>query len=442
MPPKTSTVTKAPTQLPKPTDPLVDLRASMDSQMIAVADFGAPVLTEDFEIMDHLQDKYPQWLEEHSFVRDMPEDQIILTCDYETRANLVCIVPKDTAATVRVNVFRYMDESPYEKVDVVYYAETGDPFSLLADSTVSVDIADSAGNETIWYPNTADTDSLPENVNSNGLVLDFSPISEKDVYQSSLEQGWTTPDEDFRTYHYWRSDYGYLLELYYEPDENYDGSAVIYTFSGFDEYDGEYYNGTHYGTWLYENGNLHLKVSDMMWNEFEDVFPILTDPDGNDVVRIFCNEEDDGLPLFGENMQYDHLKPYATDAISFYAYSLTMGWRLPEFEELINTEWTSQLGYALDLNDDGVPGDNAGEVVLYDVSESGAYTKNYSGSWSYADGMLHLLLVPTGNGQFIDDNFPILMLDGELMICLNEYGSGLPYFYSDTMADVPIAPMG
>ena len=97
----------------------------------------------------------------------------------------------------------------------------------------------------------------------------------------------------------------------------------------------------------------------------------------------------------------------------------------------------------MDLLDDGVPGDNAGEVIIYDVADSGAYTVSYTGSWSFEDGMLHLMLVPkNADGYFIDDSFPILMLDEQLWLGRNEYGNCLPYFYSDMMADILWQPKG
>ena len=98
------------------------------------------------------------------------------------------------------------------------------------------------------------------------------------------------------------------------------------------------------------------------------------------------------------------------------------------------------MSYAFDLAEDGVTGDNGGWATFYDVDWSGAYTVSYTGSWQYADGFLHLSLVPTGNGYLVDDSFPVLMLDGELWIGRNSDGVGLPHFYVDTTDDVLIQP--
>ena len=152
----------------------------------------------------------------------------------------------------------------------------------------------------------------------------------------------------------------------------------------------------------------------------------------------------DGAPMVG----YGYFRPVWDDCPDYstespYDYAISQGWRLPVLGELMNSNWLSWNGYALDLMDDSVPGDNGGWAILYDVDEIGAYTESYSGSWSYEDGMLHLSLVPiNGNGVFVDDSFPVLMLDGQLWIGRNSSGLGLPHFYSDTLADVLDQPKG
>ena len=152
----------------------------------------------------------------------------------------------------------------------------------------------------------------------------------------------------------------------------------------------------------------------------------------------------DGAPMVG----YGYFRPVWDDCPDYstespYDYAISQGWRLPVLGELMNSNWLSWNGYALDLMDDSVPGDNGGWATVYDVDEIGAYTESYSGSWSYEDGMLHLSLVPiNGNGVFVDDSFPVLMLDGQLWIGRNSSGLGLPHFYSDMLADVLDQPKG
>ena len=431
---------------PEQTDALTALRARMQEELIAVADFGFPELSESYEIMDYLQDQYPWWLEKNDFVRDMPEEQIILTCDYGTPANLVCIVPAVAGVTIQVNVGYILEEAPYEKWSIVYQSDKGEPILLLVsdadDMTVSVDIADGNGVESTWRPYKGGMEPFPGDARSDGLVLDFAPVYDGDAYEAALSRGWFVPDaEAFRTYHYWRSDYRYLLELNYEPGEMYDGMAWLYTYCGMSELVGEEFSANYQGYWYYHNGVLYLDLEDYVSNKLAIELSVLTNTEDASNVAIFCNEDSADMPHFRENMKYDVLKTRASDTMSFYDYALYEGWRLPELHELNNTGWQSYLGYFLELKDDAVPGDNQGDAALYDVSESGAFTLTYTGTWSYADGMLHLLLVPQGNGQFIDDSFPVLMLDGQLMICLNESGNGLPGFAADTMSDV-LTPSG
>lgn len=61
-----------------------------------------------------------------------------------------------------------------------------------------------------------------------------------------------------------------------------------------------------------------------------------------------------------------------------------------------------------------------------------------------AEGMKVTVDITEGNAQETTrypykgatELFPVLMLDGQRMICLNEYGNGLPNFTVETMADV------
>lgn len=125
-----------------------------------------------------------------------------------------------------------------------------------------------------------------------------------------------------------------------------------------------------------------------------------------------------------------------------YTYFISQGWRHPDLQELMDTGWISYLGYALDLSDDNVPTDNSGWATVYDVDEIGAYTKSHTGFWQYEDKLLHLTLVPVGNGYVVDDSFPVLMLDDHLWICRSSSGTGLPHFNSDIVSDVLMQPKG
>ena len=146
----------------------------------------------------------------------------------------------------------------------------------------------------------------------------------------------------------------------------------------------------------------------------------------------------DGAP----SVSYEYFRRVMGNTESTYDYALSEGWQVPELSQLMDTFWLSWNGYALELADDGVPNDNGGWAILYDVNENGAYIQSYTGSWSYADGMLYLSLVPLVNGYLVDDSFPVLMLDDQLRIGRNSSGIGLPHFYSDMLADVLDQPKG
>ena len=147
----------------------------------------------------------------------------------------------------------------------------------------------------------------------------------------------------------------------------------------------------------------------------------------------------DGAP----SVSYEYFRRIEGNEEDPYAYAASQGWRKPELSELVDTFWLSIGSYALELADNSVPGDNGGWAKIYDVDEIGAYTESYSGSWSYEDGLLHLSLVPAnGNGVFVDDSFPVLMLDGELRIGRTANGTGLPHFYADTLMDTLEQPKG
>ena len=81
-------------------DSLSLFREELPDVVMAVADFGFPELTEEFGIMEHLREEYPNWLTEHDFIMDIPEDRIIQIGDYSDWGELLCFVPKDPNAII------------------------------------------------------------------------------------------------------------------------------------------------------------------------------------------------------------------------------------------------------------------------------------------------------------------------------------------------------
>ena len=431
-----------PATTPESADALSAFRAEMQPPVAAVADFGLPDLSEGYDIMDYLLEEYPSWMAEHDFIRNMPQERIVYTCSYDYWAELLCIVPRDPEATILVEAIRYMDEEPYAELgtEEVYRSEDGDPILLWADTSdtnrITVTVTEKNGRSVSFSPF---WDYL-EDTEFRDLIMDFTPESEKSAYEKALEFGWIVPDDSFRRDHYWESYFGYDLELIYEPGQYYDGSVFL------SRYEEEMRVGEYYGNWSYWDGMLYLKMEHAEDSSLviEAEFPVLTDPYGEDSLIIFRAEDGTGLPYFYEDMESDDFVSVSLDSEDPYQYNLSQGWYVPELWELMDTEWLSQTCYyAMDLTDDSVPDDNGGWAVIYDEDFSGAYTTSYTGSWWYEDGMLHLSLVPEyGDGYFIDESFPVLMRDGELWIGRNDYGSGLPHFYSDQLADTLEQPMG
>ena len=431
------------TQLPEATDALSELRGDMKPPVMAVADLGFPKLSENFEIMDYLLDEFPKWMGEHDFIGKIPEERIIVTCGYDTWANLLCIVPKDPQSTVCVEVTQTMEAEPYSKSDVVYRSESGEPILLLAnvteDTSVQVTITDSEGKGISWVPYWETYSTIPEDDYYGHQVMYFSPESEKTMYERYLADGWVLPGEDFLTYHYLSSDSGYDLELYYSPEDNFAGFAHIYENDGYGEV-----TLTYSGKWALEDGNLRL---DMVHEEnssrvIQDVFSVLTDAYGAGFLCVFRTEEGTGLPQFADAMEYDELTP-SGDALYSYEYALYQGWQPPLIDELINSSWISSYNYMLHLTDDLVPGDQAGEAFIYELGEDREYIKSHAGSWQYEDGMIHLFLVPENdNGVFVNDSYPVLTMNEELWIGRSENGLVLPHFPLDLDRDVLIKSVG
>ena len=424
-------------------DALSALREQMLPPVVAVADFGCPSLSGEFEIMDYLLEEYPSWMAAHSFIREMPQQQIVRTCTYDVRAQLLCIVPKDPAAAVSVEVTRSVDEAPYSRTDVAYRSESGEPILLLAELSetvsISVTVIGSDGRGVSWIPDADIHTAIPADTYSGALVMDFSPESEKTPYRDSLDAGWTAPEEAFLTDHYFHSDYGYGLELLYTPAEDYAGTAAIYERS-----ESGTFEMTYSGHWQIAAGKLLLDMAADYDSSlhFRETFPILRHPDGGDTWRIFRTEEGAALPQFYEDMSADDVTDFHSGPLSPYDSAIFQGWQIPVLEDLMDSFRFSDSGYTLELTEDAVPGDNAGIASICDVSEDGAYIQSYSGTWDYTGGMLHLSLVPLhGDGYLVDDSFPVLVMDEALWIGRNADGTGLPHFYPEQLADIltPIA---
>ena len=201
----------APTESTEPADALSALRGDMLPPVMAVADLGFPALAEDFSIWDYLMEEYPRWLETNAFIRDIPQQRIIRACGDDAWAQLLCIVPKDPAASVSVEMVRYQETPPYTQKEVVYSSESGEPILLLAEISdvvdVSVIVTDSQGRGLSWMPYWEVYQVIPQDAYPGAMVMSFTPAPEKSLYTLRLEEGWIVPDDTFLTDHYFYSSY-------------------------------------------------------------------------------------------------------------------------------------------------------------------------------------------------------------------------------------------
>ena len=432
----------------QPADDLSSFRADMKPPVMAVADFGFPDLSEESDVMAYLLAEYSQWMEDHDFIGNISGDRIVRTCGYEDWGNLLCIVPRDPASTVTVNVMMYMDHEPYARETVAYHSESGEPILLLADisenSTVSVVVTDSEGRGVSWTPYWDNALPIPEDGYTGALVMDFTPNPEYSFTERRMDAGWYTPDPVSLDATVWESDEGYALEFYYDPGKMYDGSADIYSI----QEDGSY-EVIYYGNWVMNGTNLELNLSSVSdeADTIQDSFPMLMEPEYGTWIWVSEGAGGKRLPFHWAEEGGTELKKLgATAEGSAYDACAAEGWYKPELYQLMDTFWLSDCGYALELTDNYVPNDYEGNAALYDVGSIGEYTESYTGSWKYEYGYIHLSLVPLhGDGWLVDDTFPVLMdPSGEerLFIGRNENGTGLPHFPSDLQGDKLEQPKG
>ena len=434
-----------PTAQEAPSDSLGELRSQMKPPIIAVADFGFPELSEDYDVMDYLLEEFPLWVNKNDFVLSIPEERVIKTCGYDVWGQLFCIVPWDPASTVRV-IISMPDSEGYYEENVLFHSKDGDPFLLLAntldDVFISVTVTDSEGRGITWYPSWDDYDVVPEDAYTGHLIMDIS--QKYTVYNHYVDAGWYTPEAAELGSTLWETDDGYALEFYYDPGQQYDGVANIYCLDETGNYEPIYY-----GNWVLAGRFLELDMVHMSDDDlsFQGDFPVLLYPEGGTWIWIGENKDGVDLPFFIDVYEGRELKKNgAAIEGSVYDACIAERWYKPERYELMDGFWLSDYGYALELLDNDVPDDNEGWARLYDVGSEGEYIESYTGSWIYEYGYIHLTLVPVnGDGYFVDDTFPVLMDpygEGGLFIGRNENGIGLPYFPSDLQGDKLDMPMG
>ena len=309
--PTAPTAATAPMMPPAPVqtdDSLSALRTDMKPPIMAVADFGFPELSAEFDEMDYLLDEYPNWMKKMDFISQIPQERIIRACRLEDWGQLLCIVPRDADATVCVNLACRKDGVLISE-EVLYRSESGDPILLLTDMSESamatVIVTGSDGRGVSWSPYLGYYEALPEDGYYGHRVMDFSPISEKTPYEQALRQGWYLPRFGDLVGSFWLSSFGYGLELAEDavPGDN-GGTAIIYDVDAIGALSESYR-----GSWSYENGMLYLSLIPLQDHGVlvDDTFPVLLDPWGAGDLWIGRSESGIGLPHFTDELSCDEL---------------------------------------------------------------------------------------------------------------------------------------
>ena len=408
---------------------LTSLRQAMvgTPQLFAVAYFGFHATQDGLLPVDPfavMKENAPGLCKNLPFLLEIPEDRII-----GEGGDLFCIVPLDEDATVAVSK-GYWDEENQQYIydDILYSSAAGDPILLFCNNAgwepdIQVYISGESG-EVFWYPQTHVREPSyqflmkPDNPEPMDLI-------------GSWELAWTEVEGD-------RSDEEQgtrWIEIYTAA------SGDLFMSYGSEAFpDNDFYNEL----LMLDMREMHTLCGNDEWvadvdyvGPWDTTYTVTLTADDILIKQNYFLL--DGAP----SVSYEYFRRVMGNTESPFDDALSEGWQEPELSQLMDTFWLSWSGYALELADDSVPGDNGGWAKLYDVDEIGAYTESYSGYWQYEDGLLHLSLVPAnGNGVFVDDSFPVLMLDDELRIGRTANGTGLPHFYSDMLMDTLVQPKG
>ena len=418
------TVTVEQTAAPvSPEASLSSLRQAMEGtpKFFAVAYFGFHENRDPFAVM---QENAPALCEEYPFLLEFPEERII-----GESGDLFCIVPLDENATVAVSK-GYWDDENQQNIydDMLYSSAAGDPILLFCNNAgweldTEVYISGPSG-EVFWYPQTNSLEPAYQFLMKPDNPEPIDLIGSWELAWTEVEGDWSDEEQGTRWIEIYTAASGDLLMSYGSwefPDNDFYNELLMIDLRG-----------------MYDRCGNDEWVADVDYvGPWDTTYTITLTTDDILIKQNYFLL--DGAP----SVSYEYFRRVMGNSESPYDYALSEGWQVPELSQLMDTFWLSWSGYALELADDSVPGDNGGWAKLYDVDEIGAYTESYSGYWQYEDGLLHLSLVPAKeNGVFVDDSFPVLMLDGELRIGRTATGIGLPHFYSDMLMDTLEQPKG
>ena len=303
--PAETTEPSAPPESTASTDPgtlpesLSALREEVSASALATAYLGYLETEPENGILAYLQDEYPEWMADMDFISQIPEDRII-----GTHGALHCIVPRDPNASVAVN--RVLSTDSQTVTEVVYRSEQGDPILLYdlynGETSLSVVITESDGGGLIWYLEWGEFFDLASGEYIESPLYDFTPVSVESAWEMYHGSGWFAPDFEYLKDTFWRSDYGWAMELISDSGMPF-GWVKLYDVDEIGALTESYR-----GTWEYMDGYLHLAASSVTGDRepIGDSFPVLADPWGSGYLWI-GNGTYSAFPYFAQGQEGEEL---------------------------------------------------------------------------------------------------------------------------------------
>ncbi len=296
-------------------DEAVDfLRYLMDDtpQQFAVAYLGW--MEPDEDLQSWLTQKCPLLADSEPYVRLIPEERVI-----GSGGEVYCIIPRDPASTVAVNLLQDTAGAEEAIREVLYRSESGDPFLLRCNyggfyPDTQVVITDSQGTETVWYPQTSEFGFavVPTNDDLQDLAYDYSYYSEVYPYGYNLwtGRGWEDPTKEYLAAICWTRYYEEIVDDEYigyswTMNLSNDGTGEIYFSdeSGIERY------ATYTGSWQltnldgYPGLSLNMTCADLpsgfagkIPERVDDEYVVLRAPDGDNLL-IGIREGQDPCPM-------------------------------------------------------------------------------------------------------------------------------------------------
>lgn len=263
---------------------------------LAAAYFGEPDLHDQRSIAAYLQEHFPDILAIAPFLLEIPEENII-----GTGPELYCLIPRDEATSVSVNLVAWDVDENWENAwptvnKILYRSEYAEPLFVCVDADPHVGLPNAqvfavAGNgaQVEWYPS-IDLDDYtlycPTDEAYNPLICDLALLA--GGYNAG-DDGWAAPTAlGLMDTTWWVDGTGWYM-TFSDGDGYYTGTVEIY----------EYPRGSveHTGVWEMEGSSLHLQVTDDVGNVTEGWYPVKISPSGEEL-RMQADPQSGALPDF------------------------------------------------------------------------------------------------------------------------------------------------